>query len=162
MLRQWLRRWNHRLWPCYLPLSRVSCRLAVRSLLLGQLLEIIPLWSFSHWLFLSLEEEGECFCLENTLSFLFWFLDVRSVERKCVPGLQSRPEFYLSSALTGLSSSKLLFWFFGLQCLLGYFVCQMKTWPFMSSLRIFIRLKWNCLWRGLCSQSSAGKIFRFY
>ena len=57
------------------------------------------------------------------------------------------------------SSSRPLFQLPGLQCLLGYFVCQTKTWPFMSSGRIFIIHQWNYLWRRLCSQSSVGRTF---
>lgn len=139
-----------------LPLSQLYSVLTARSLLLGSLLQIIPFWPFS---LLSLE--GENVCLESMLSFLSWLLHLRSVVRECDSALDEGWDSVFSCLhwISGLSSSRLLFQLPGLQCLLGYFVCQTKTWPFMSSGRIFIIHQWNYLWRGLCSQRSVGRTF---
>lgn len=141
-----------------LPPSLLYSVLTARILLLGSLLQIIPSWPFS---LLSLEE-GENVCLESMLSFLSWLLHLRSVVSECDSALPWGLGLCVFSCLhwiSGLSSSRLLFQLPGLQCLLGYFVCQTKTWPFMSSGRIFIIHQWNYLWRQLCSQCSVGRSF---
>lgn len=95
------------------------------------LFQVAPFPSFS---FLSHEEE-EYFCLEN-IRVLFYFifpllacfLDRGSIGRERVSALLPELEFRPFLALVGFldSSCRLPFQLPGLQCLLGYFVCQIK------------------------------------